>query len=753
MAFALNLGTLNVTIGANDSALRNALSRSIAGMQRAGQRMRQIGTRMSLALTAPITGFGIASIKAFADFEDAMVKSTSIMGNVSADLRKEMEQAALTMSQRTVTSAQELAKSYFFLASAGLSAEQSLAALDKVNQFAIAGNFEMARATDLLTDAQSALGLTIRDNTAKNMENMVRLSDVLVKANTLANATVEQFSRSLTTKAGAALRQLNKDAEEGVAVLAAMADQGVKGELAGERLSIVLRDLQRASVNNTAAWEKMNLQVFDAQGNVRNLASIIKQLEGLLTGMSDKQKQVTLTMLGFQFRSISAIKSLLGTSDAIALYETKLRDAAGITDEVANKQMKSFSAQMRIVMNNVTAMGIQIGRILAPFLARLNQMVLKATVFFKGLTETQQILAVGMVGLVAAAGPLMIIFGFFVSTVATLIGGVVTLVTSFLPLIATLGAVATGLGLIIAKLIGPESVTSAFDSAIGSALGFLKEVVGVNDDTLRTFNKTFQGIKLGFSGIMLAGTLVWDGMLVAVKSVAGAIVLAFGKAFAFVKSGFGQLEKTIGTAILGIGENLRNVPGFGDQAKSLRDFGSALRTVGQRDIASGRDNVLVKTAESIFKSAEQNAVNIQEAGANFNKSLGDFFAADRIGQFIKESPIAKKDVTIEGIKKALAPALTKDKAIAEIKTPKVTVPKFDLPEIKVPDFNIDSPVANISAGVAQQDFQSVSLRRFDIKSAKPFQLKREEVRAPGVEDKLDTLIDVTKARSSVAILG
>ncbi len=61
---------------------------------------------------------------------------------------------------------------------------------------------------------QSALGLTV-DNAEENLGNLTRVTDVLVKANTLANATVQQFSEALTNKAGAALRILNKDVEEG----------------------------------------------------------------------------------------------------------------------------------------------------------------------------------------------------------------------------------------------------------------------------------------------------------------------------------------------------------------------------------------------------------------------------------------------------------------------------------------------------------------------------------------------------------
>jgi TP901 family phage tail tape measure protein len=127
------------------------------------------------------------------------------MGDLTKTMEKDMSDAAREVAKVTTFSAEQAAESFFFLASAGLDAEASIAALPRVAQFAQAGMFDMSRATDLLTDAQSALGLTIRDDAVKNMENMIKVSDVLVRANTLSNATVEQFSTSLTTKAGPAL--------------------------------------------------------------------------------------------------------------------------------------------------------------------------------------------------------------------------------------------------------------------------------------------------------------------------------------------------------------------------------------------------------------------------------------------------------------------------------------------------------------------------------------------------------------------
>jgi TP901 family phage tail tape measure protein len=235
-----------------------------------------IGLKAAAVTAQLATAIGVAGVRQFANFDAAMQKSVAIMGDVSDAMRKDMSDAAREVAKTTTFSAEQAAESYFFLASAGLSAEQSIAALPKVAAFAQAGMFDMARATDLLTDAQSALGLTSNDAT-ENLENMTRISDVLVKANTLANASVSQFSEALTNKAGAALRVLGKDVEEGTAVLAFFADQGVKGAEAGEMLNIMLRDVTRAAAGNAKEFDKLGLSVLDSDGNLKNMADVVEE--------------------------------------------------------------------------------------------------------------------------------------------------------------------------------------------------------------------------------------------------------------------------------------------------------------------------------------------------------------------------------------------------------------------------------------------------------------------------------------------
>jgi TP901 family phage tail tape measure protein len=339
------------------------------GFKQAEKALDDLGRTAGRVLAGIAVGAGVAAVGAireFANFDAALTKSTAIMGDMSDKMRGEMSDAAREVAKATTFSAEQAAESFFFLASAGLDAEASIRALPQVAQFAQAGMFDMARATDLLTDAQSALGLTIRDDAVANMENMIRVSDTLVKANILANASVEQFSEALTTKAGASLRALGKDLEEGVAVLAAFADQGIKGQVAGTQLAIVLRDLTTRGIKNKEEFEKFGISVFDANGNMNNMADIVGDLETALEGMSDETAKATLLQLGFSDKSLSSLQALLGTSDAIRGYEAELRNAGGTTEDVAGRQLDTLNAQLELLKSEFLDVAISVGEQMTP---------------------------------------------------------------------------------------------------------------------------------------------------------------------------------------------------------------------------------------------------------------------------------------------------------------------------------------------------------------------------------------------------
>lgn len=371
---------------------KNQLNKLSGSADKSGKMMGKLATAGKVAGVA----IGVALVKGmtkatqeFISFNDKMTQSLAIM-DTTVEQQKAMEEQALAVSRATRISAEQSAEAFFFLASAGLNAEQSISALPQVAKFAQAGMFDMATATDLATDAQSALGMTV-DDAQQNLDNLTRVTDVLVKANTLANASVQQFSEALTNKAGSALKVANKGIEEGVAVLSAFADRGVKGAEAGEKLNQLLRDIPRATAKNAEEFAKLNLQMFDADGNLKNVADLIEELDAVLAPMSDELKASTLDQLGLNRGVADAVKILSGAGDEIRAYEQALSDSGGTTADVAENQMGSLKAQIDLMNNAFSELGILIGDTIAPALSAvvgfITKIITKTSDFVKEQKE------------------------------------------------------------------------------------------------------------------------------------------------------------------------------------------------------------------------------------------------------------------------------------------------------------------------------------------------------------------------------
>ena len=518
MATILDTLVAEIVFKGDTKALDNVNQR----LKQFSTNLNAMGRQFGLAGGA-ITAFSGLFLKTFAGFDDALNQSLAIMGDVSDAMRKNMAQAAKDVARETRFSAKDAAESYFFLASAGLDAKQSIEALPQVAQFAQAGMFDMAQATDLLTDAQSALGLTVRDDVAANMRNMVRVSDTLVAANQKANATVQQFSEALTNRAGAALRALGKDVEEGVAVLAAYADQGEKGQRAGEQLNIVLRDLQKSALDNRSAFDQAGVTVFDASGEMANLGEIIGDLEDHLAGLSDEQKRVALTTLGFQERSLSSLVTLMGTSDAIRDYEAALRDATGTTQSVAEKQLQSLAAQFDLLKSHVEVAMIDIGGAIAPLVEPLFGPLRATLSWISGLFESNNRFArIAAQGVAILGGGLVVLSGVLFGTALAVRGYAFTLTSLKFPqMIATLWNSNFMVSLRLAAISAKGFAATIWTSSVGALKGLVTNLARASLGMLRFAGRA---IVAGISAVITFGAAIWASLIPPLIAATAAVV-------------------------------------------------------------------------------------------------------------------------------------------------------------------------------------------------------------------------------------
>ncbi len=378
-----------------------------------GKGLKSAGLQMSLFVTGPLTLIGGIGVAAFAKFNSAMTKSLSIMKGITPEIRTQMEGVAKAISAESITAPAKLAEAYFFLASAGLDAEQSMAQLATVNQFAEAGAFDMATATDLLTDAQTALGLKTSE--------LAKVSDALVLANVQANASVQQFAESLTSDAAVAARGFGIELGETVAILGAYASQGKKGAEAGNLFGRATRLLAQAQRDQGAVFEKFGIRVIEeTSGKYRSFIDIIADMETAFGGLTKPQRAAALETLGFATLAQKAILPLIGMSKQMGVWKKEQEDAAETTKKVAERQLKSFSSQMKIVKNNISLAANEIGTVLAPMLISLGNLLRSVADSFRNLNDSTKKWIV-FVGLAAASiGGLVVVAGTLLTLVTTL---------------------------------------------------------------------------------------------------------------------------------------------------------------------------------------------------------------------------------------------------------------------------------------------------------------------------------------------
>lgn len=424
---AETIGAVAVKVVGNTSHLTRSLGtagkevKSFAGrVTSLGSRMSTLGASMSTRFSIPLIAALGSATAAYGGFEKGLVESLSIFTGVNSEIRQEMQDTALELSKHAKAGPTELAKAYFFLGSAGLDAAQSMKALPAVEQFATAGAFDLSEATDLLTDAQSALGLTVKDAT-QNYRNMVHVSDTLVKANTLANASVQQFSESLTHEAAAAMRNYGIELADGIAVLAAYADQGVKGQLAGTMFGRAIRLLTNEAVENADAFKAAGVASFDSQGNMRSMVDIVRDLSRKMETLSTREKVVALSTLGFKARIQQAILPLIGMTDKIERYRKELRDAGGTTERVAKIQLAAFANQMKMVWNRIQVTAIKVGSTIAPVVLKLAKGIGTLVEAFGKLPPWMLKVMTVSALVVAAIGPLLLIAGGLVTAFGMLL--------------------------------------------------------------------------------------------------------------------------------------------------------------------------------------------------------------------------------------------------------------------------------------------------------------------------------------------
>lgn len=324
------------------------------------------------AATTAVGAFAVSAINAGKDFDNSMSQVAATMGK-SVDEIDDLRNFAQEMGRTTAFSATQAADALNYMALAGYDSAMSMQMLPNVLNLAAAGNMDLARASDMVTDTQTAFGISA--------ERTTQMVDEMAKAASTGNTNVEQLGDAFLTVGGLA-KELNggmvtladgttkevDGVQELEIALTAMANAGIKGSEAGTHMRNMLLKLSSPTDDGVAQMEALGVSVFDAEGKMRSLHDIMGDLSGALGELTQEQKIQAISDL-FNARDIASAEALLGAveQDWDKIGESIL-NAEGAADKMAKTQLDNLAGDITLFKSALEGAQIAISDGMTPTL-------------------------------------------------------------------------------------------------------------------------------------------------------------------------------------------------------------------------------------------------------------------------------------------------------------------------------------------------------------------------------------------------
>lgn len=462
------------------------------GFQTAGMYIQNAGRMLSMYVTAPIISLGVNSVKTATEFEYAM-SGVQAISNETGENMELLTAKARQLGKDTSFSAKEVADALQYQALAGWKTHDMLIATEPILRLAEAGNMDLARASDLVTDSMGALRIEL----GESGEGLYRYLDVVAKTASNSNTSVEQLMAAFLN-VGPAVSRLGIPVTEAAAALGILANNGLKGEEAGTKLNSILTRLTAQSKPAIAAWDSIGVSVYDSQGKFRGLTTVLQETKGKFEKLSDEQKAYFLKNVSGQF-SMTEFQNLLNaTGGELENLTANVDDSGGALMTMAKIMKDNLQGKLENLQSSFEEMMIVIGNKMIPIVEKVVLKVTEMMDRFSTLNPKLQDNILKWVAIAAAVGPLLIIFG----KLTTGVGG----------LLKTFGFITGGIG----KLAGLFGTLSASAGTAGAAVaGASTGAAGSVTALGGTFAKiapllTNPWVLLGAAAVAAVGTVIYQ---------------------------------------------------------------------------------------------------------------------------------------------------------------------------------------------------------------------------------------------------
>ncbi|MEH7464578.1 phage tail tape measure protein [Bacillus thuringiensis] len=368
---------LQVDVILNDSSFRSGVQRMVSDLRNVDNASRSVSKSSNImtqgfkgavgammGIGAAVAGIQLVE-KAFAgvvktgmEYTRQMSKVEAISGSSSLQMA-ELGANARQLGADTQWSATNVAEAYEYMALAGWSASEQIAASKPLLDLATAGALDLAKASDIVTDTMTPFGMSA--------DRAGEAADAFAVAQSTANLNVEQLGETMKYAAPVA-NAFGMNLNETSAIAMIFANSGIKASMAGTALRAGLSRLASPPKAAAKALDELGVSTVKADGNMKSMHDIIAEMSPAFLKLSESQQIASAKAIFGEEAYAGWMEVLKGGVEQFDTFNEKLDSSAGAAEVAAKIMANNLTGAMDNLSSQTENLGLVLFSSLEPSL-------------------------------------------------------------------------------------------------------------------------------------------------------------------------------------------------------------------------------------------------------------------------------------------------------------------------------------------------------------------------------------------------
>lgn len=526
------LGSQMQAAGAHIKEVGNNISELGEKVTGVGDKVSALGGKMTATITMPVVAGGTAAVKEATDYSSALAKLSTIADTTQTPI-DDLDSSIMALSDSTGMGAAEIAEASYQAISAGQSTKDAVGFVEQANVLARAGFTSMSTATDTLTTALNAYGLSA--------DQVSSVSDKLITTQNLGKTTVDELGASMgKVIPTAAMYGVNLDQLS--AAYITTTKNGIGTAESTTYINGMLNELGKSgSTTSDILKEKTGKSFSELMNSGYNLSDVLQ----IVQDEADSSGKSLADMFGSQEAAKAAATITQHTNDFTGAIK-ELESSTGTAQKAFDTlEASDPSIQFEKTKTAIQNCAISIGQILMPIVQQIAGKIQELVQKFRDLDPETQQQIVMIAAIAAAIGPLIVIIGTLISSVGKIItfgGQIVSLVGSITTWMGTASTFITGT--MIPAITGVVTAIGPFLLIAAAVIAVITAIIVV--------------IK-NWDAIVEVAQFVWESFCEKVSQLVTAFKEFFTSAFQAIGSFFTGIWNGIVSVATNAWSSIRNV--------------------------------------------------------------------------------------------------------------------------------------------------------------------------------------------------